>query len=533
MARQKKIKTEKKDDDNVVMDVGSDQSNSDGSGHDMVVDEVPSGHAILQGGRSGAHNDGDEDEEDYVVREIPVFLSPELSDQIQLVQFPLQARKQLLPDAVRIKPKHCMMEMDIQTPPNIEFNGLYHMPNRTFMSQTIPVSTHMALGKMIEIDRDEDNDDIGEPKQMGLHLVPLSRMVQMRPSFSHIDEAFASSNATTEEELRKQEQTMNASAEAGRKSISFRKTESERQELARKSSYAFKKVSEASEGWHHLEVYDEASLQSTLVMDKVACPVEHRATNLLDVKAMEKEYHTSTNKKIQGTSLNATYLNTLNYLPPRDDFGIKSISSLGKTDGGMELGDNNNDSDRQVHLASIVTKLVQLMRQGRPIPFSLLRAEFPKPSSKGGGISDTTLGVALGSCAVLVRGNWCLNSKLLSYPPAMTQCRTFMMCLFQSMRIVHRERLMRVFADSDGNATHEKRSSDDDVDDGEDKVTPEVIEMLLEQLGEKTREGWVMKVSDDVMFAQRHPQITLVHLQYWENQFNLFAPKIQKYRANV
>jgi hypothetical protein len=527
MARkQRKIKTESKNggggNDDIVMDVGSGNSDNN-SDHAMVGDEVTSGNVVMQqGGRSG----GSDDDDDEIIREIPVFLSPELSDQIQLVQFPLQPNKHpTAPEAVRVKPRHCMMEIDLETPTNIQFNGLYHMPNRTFQSQTIPVSTHMALGKMIEVGSSDSDGGNGQ-KIMGLHLVPLSRMTQMRPSFSHIDEAVEASMSTTEDELRKQQQeSQNGSTD--RKSITFRKKESERQELARKSSYGYKKASEAAEGWHSMEVYDEESLQAKLIMEKVACPVEHQSRDLLDVEALEKEHtHASANKKIPGTSLNATYLNTLNYLPPRDDFGTTNSTEI--------ISALDNSTNEQSSLALVVTKLVKLMRQGMPIPFSLLRAEFPRPSSKGGGISDTTMCVALGSCAVLVRGNWCLNSRLLSYSNAMTRARTFLLCLFQSMGIVHRERLVKVFANENASDEIMKGGSDNDNNnDDSERVTPEVIAFLLEQLGEKTRGGWVLKVADDVRFAEQHPQTTLVHLQYWSKQIESFRPMIETYRADV
>merc|ERR1712157_406546 len=107
-----------------------------------------------------------------------------------------------------------------------------------------------------------------------------------------------------------------------------------------------------------------------------------------------------------------------------------------------------------------------------------------------------------------------------------TQARTFLLCLFQSMRVVHRERLVRVFVKED---EMQKKSSEDDLED--DKVTPEVIEFLLGQLGEKTKEGWVLKVQDDTKFAEQHPQTTLVHLQHWAKLIELFRPMIERYRA--
>lgn len=261
-------------------------------------------------------------------------------------------------------------------------------------------------------------------------------------------------------------------------------------------------------------------------MGQVKCPEEHENRNLLDLGALEKESSRTSNKKIQGTTLNAAYLNTLNYLPPRDDFGDAS-SGMGRG-AKSEDGAAGGGSNEQEKLALVVTKLVRLMRQGRPIPFSLLRNEFP--SSSRGGIDDTTLCVGLGSCAVLVRGNWCLNSKLLSYPPAMTQARTFLLCLFQTMRVVHRERLLMVFAHDNIPKTH---ATTDGGGDDDDRVTPEVIAFLLEQVGEKTTEGWVLKVHDDATFAERYPQTTLVHLQHWAKQIECFGPMIERYRADA
>jgi len=468
------------------------------------------------GNNSSSINDDDDDDE--IVREFPVFMSPELSKQIQLIQYPLQKNiHPSPPEAARVKPRHCMMEIDFDTPSNIQMNGLYAMVSRTFTSHTVPVNTHMAMGKMMVS---------GEDDELGLHLVPLSRITQMRPSFSHVDEAVASASATTDEELKRQLRA-DTSDGTGRNSISFQKKESEQQALRRKTSYGFKKISEDSEGWHSLEVYDKKSLQATLIMDKVACPLVHQNRNLFDAKTLIEKSTLSipTTKKNDSRgereALNAKYLNTLNYLPPREHFGTNSENDSSEDISSSGGGDGDGEEKK---LTRIVTKLVRVMAQGRPIPFSLLREQFSI-----GDVSDKTLFVALGNCAVLVRGNFCLNSKLLKYTPAMTQARTFLLCLFQYMGTVHRERLLLVFENAA--ITHPDNDNNDD-DDGHDVVTPEVIEFLLEQVGKLTKEGWVLKVDDDVKFVQKNPQTAMVHLQYWVKQIELFKPMLLRYRSN-
>ena len=461
---------------------------------EVFCDPEPIRSTFIKGDRNGINieeeenydDDDDDDDNDEIIREIPVFLSPELSKQIQLVQYPLQKnRHSSQPTAARIKPRHCMMELDFDTPSNIQMNGLYAMPSRTYTSHTIPVSTHMALGRMLVTGGENDE----QPPTLGFHLIPLSRITQMRPSFSHVDEAVASATATTDEELKRQSQ-IQADASTGRKSISFQKRESERQTLARKSSYDYKKVSEESEGWDSLEVYDEETLQAKLVMDRVECPRVHQHRNLFDPKILEKESCSDTTKTVDSkkgrtAAMNLKYINTLNYLPPREDFD--------KFDGGNDKAieknpssgtiSSNNEHEPNKLTKSVVTKLVRLMHLGIPIPFSLLRVQFSTDE-----VSDESLFVALGSCAVLVRGNFCLNSKLLSYPPAMTQARTFLLLLFHSIRIVHQTRVLNVFGPYETSHPNDKNTDD------ADKVTPEIIKFLLEQVGKKTIEGWVLKV---------------------------------------
>jgi len=54
--------------------------------------------------------------EDEVVREIVVFLSPELAQQIYLVQYPLQHDDVTTPVSARIKPRHGMLQEDHAIP---------------------------------------------------------------------------------------------------------------------------------------------------------------------------------------------------------------------------------------------------------------------------------------------------------------------------------------------------------------------------------------------------------------------------------
>ena len=401
----------------------------------------------------------EDDDGEEIVREIDVFLSPELSNQLYLMQFPLQQQSLFSPEAGRIRPRHCMIELDYQLPEDMEEFGQFHLPIRTYSSHTIPVSTHMALGKLSN-----------EPGAEGLHLVPLSRVTQMRPSFRHVDEATRNATASTEDDARQQENAK--AANLTRKPVTFQKKESERAAMARKSSYAYKKSSEESEIWHRLEVHEEGSLEIDRAMRNVICPLPQQNL-LLDAS-----------DGMQDAAFNTEYVSSLNYLP------------LGQQAGQKEEGEDG--------ISGVVTKLVKLMHLGLPIPYSVLRGQFPKA------VSDLMLFQALGSCAFMVRGNLILQSRLMPLKPAIAQARTFILFLLHSMEVVHRSRLDHVYKD-------------------DSEVTTEAILMLLNQVGKKTSEGWKLKVSDDENVSEKCPSVVGELVQFWQTQMRRFGPLLNRY----
>jgi DNA-directed RNA polymerase-3 subunit RPC5 len=413
--------------------------------------------------KSGASDVEDDEEDEEVVREIDVYLSPELADQIYLMQFPLTQKSLGFPLAARVRPQHCMVELDHKTPDDIDTFGQYHMPARTYISHTVPVLTHMALGKLSDQEGAE-----------GLHLVPLSRIAQMRPSFAHVDDATSNATSTTDEEIKRQQAE---EAKVERKPLAFQKKESERAALARKSSYAYKKASEEDEIWQSLDVYGQGSTASLETFQKVVCP---HPTKKLTVDPGK-------NPREGKDSLNKTYVRSLNYLP---------LASKGE-----------DEISEKMDLTSVVTKLVGLMQQGWPIPYSLLRRQFQEP------VTDKTLFVGLTSCAFLVRGNFILQSRFLPMSPAVTQARTFILFLLQTIEVVHRTRLEYVYK-------------------GDDDVNSEVILMLLNEVGKITAEGWTMKIEDGVEFVEKYPEAVTEHLQFWGNQVRRFSPLLERYRVD-
>ena len=402
----------------------------------VVVKTDPDDEQVLM------HDDSD----DEIVREIDVYLSPTMASQLYMMQFPLQHREVGLPDAARIKPAHGMLELDQVIPHNTGRDGAFALEHLTHTSHTIPVSTHMALGKMTQ--------------DGSLHLVPLSHIVQMRPSFAHFDELH------DPEEPEQEEDKME------KKPVLFQKKETERAALARKSSFAYKKASEESESWRMLNVCGPQTVQYQQANASLVCQSPN--TPLVSPIILS-------NDSQQDTS--SAFVHSLNYLPAT----VEDVDQI---------------PESSTELTHVCAQLTTLLQRGWPAPYSVLRDQFP--------VDDQDLLVALSSCAVLVRGNFVLQSRLLPLAPALQQARTFILLLLQTLGYVQRVRLEHVYRD-------------------DETVTPAVIQMLLEQVARKGLNGWLPKLDDNPEFCAMFPEQTQLHLQYWERQALRFSDQIKLY----
>jgi DNA-directed RNA polymerase-3 subunit RPC5 len=399
-----------------------------------------------------------DDESDEIVREIDVFLSPELASQIYLLQYPLEHGKApMLPTEARIKPLHNIMELIEPFPPNAELQGEYReLEHRTFQSHTIPVQTHLCVGKLKE----------NHHGSTELHLVPLNHIIQMRPSFQHIaaqkkEEMMYDSDDETmpivEDDKSKQSRP-----------VIFQRKESDRAASARISSYAYKLASEEEEDWVELEVCDEHSMEFHSSLAKVFCTTPEQCV-------IEND-HLS----------NVAYVESLNYLP-KDTVDLRSKPESGVTD-----------------LRSLVDSLTTLLLGGRPIPFSIIRDHIPSQ------VSNLHLFTVLSACSILVRGNYCILSKLLALPRPMQLARTFILMLL-NQETLERARLERAF-----------RS----------KVSPERLLSLLRETGKQVRHGWVLKVEEDFSFQARYPDQVTAFQKVMDSLEVRFENELRLYRSD-
>ncbi|CAB9508750.1 Polymerase (RNA) III (DNA directed) polypeptide E [Seminavis robusta] len=527
-----RIKAEEDEDEDDAMVEDENEENADNSA--MQVDD------------DQADEEEEEEEEDEVVREMEVYLSPHLVHQLYMLQFPLQQvptvatqhRTSAAPIAVRVKPKHNMLELDQAIPTRyMEQEGLKHLLQRTYASHTVPVTTHLALGKVVR-------DDTSKESKFALHLSTLQHITQMRPTFTHIDQDDddnADNIKALEEERANAANKSNKSEEDDkRKPLMFQKKESERAAMARKNSFAYKKASEEGENWVELNVIDLQNADEVDLMDEeerpseeeitalkqaMDCPPQFRKRSVMDKVKQDDADETATTDNNKSTSL-ASYVRSLDYLPAKASASNTNNTTPGFDQAQQFLVDWKQAGLDETHfdLPTMGGHLTTLLKDGWPIPFSILKQSLPP------NVDDKHILKALASCAVLVRGNFCLQSRLMTQlPKPVAKARTFALLLLQTMGVIHRSRLDHVF----GIITDNNKDDDDNGNGNHgfhhESLNSQTVLMLLEQVAKKTPEGWVLRGQDDVQFLQRFPDNTNLHMQYWGRQLLRFQDYLQRY----
>ncbi|CAK9209591.1 unnamed protein product [Sphagnum troendelagicum] len=146
----------------------------------VKAEDLPSSSSLLDSDQGG-------EEEDPVVREIDLFLSPTVDggeSQLYLLQYPLRPawRPYGLEERcqeVRVKPQQSKLEVDLvvdTTGENYDTERESHLQitKQTLTSSRVALNTNYAVGVL---------------RHGQLHLNPIKAVVQLRPSMKYIDDA--------------------------------------------------------------------------------------------------------------------------------------------------------------------------------------------------------------------------------------------------------------------------------------------------------------------------------------------------------
>ncbi|KAL7511666.1 hypothetical protein ACHAXN_012208 [Cyclotella atomus] len=469
-----------------------------------------------------------DEEANEIVREIDVFISPELATKLHLLQFPIQpaasqtkARKPRQPEPIdaKFRPLHRMLELQYSIPqyakgvPERPLPDTMCLTSRTFTSSHIKPVTHMALAKL---SKDGTRLDV-VPMQTGI--------LQMRPSFNHLhmhdDDEDDANNKPDDNNAQS-----STSSSGRQKSLALQKKQEERSAMQKRNSYAYKRASEESEEWIPLDIHGNThdggggwTAVKKEYMERVKCKNRHKELKLSN-----------------GMSSKEGYVRSLNYLDSSTCYSMNQDLSDWKPSSAVNDNEGIDDEIEDLESSAIVgetekaaaelaAKLVVLLQNGNgaTIPYRVIRARLNAEA-----VSDEVLTMALSSCAVLVRGNFCLKSSLAQFinvggsgnakGRTMRELRDLILLLINMHGMVKRERLVRVYGGTGDEPA---------------VVNPETITLLLQTVAQRTNGDncWTPKVQDDEDFAAKFPEVAAFHGVYWMKKKTKMKRLVEMYES--
>lgn len=458
------------DDDLQGLDIGpiAQSINTSSTNHHHNLQNQQTTNATLdsEGDVTMTDHGGDE-----VIKRFEVYLSHKLSDKLYVLQYPLRPKdnnynlNQL--KEVRFKPNHKKMEMEFEVNTRSEhFDADTGQEYTSFClsSTSVPVKANYAVGIL---------------RGNQLHLTPLWNMLQLRPSFQHINEGYSTGKSKVVRKKKADEGTEaegEEKAEAGTTSqtggtTNFR-LQSDRKALER--SYQFMKDQENSEKPVALAFYPPHDSRQHIesLFEQRDDPVKFNVPPTAYLKQLVQYREEDQSSMAQG-----------------------SLGAIKKIKFG----------ERQVYYALYLAKI---------LPFAKIRELATRIRS------DEELTSALQKYGVYVNGRWVLRSEfnekiiklkeldknpwtLLKYPKTAAY-REYLLYLFQTEKRVVR----KLFVEKTG-------------------IDPEKAKQLLEEIAVKVKTEnsqdiaayWVLKYDADHEFENEFRAFIAVTLkEMWKKR---------------
>eukprot|EP01105_Mastigella_eilhardi_P017249 TRINITY_DN3966_c0_g3_i1.p1 TRINITY_DN3966_c0_g3~~TRINITY_DN3966_c0_g3_i1.p1 ORF type:complete len:337 (-),score=126.24 TRINITY_DN3966_c0_g3_i1:182-1192(-) len=326
-----------------------------------------------EGSAAAAAEAGVPPEEDYVVREIDVYMTNKLSNLLCMLQYPTRPAWRPLDTSllneVRLKPNLQKLEVEyaIKPGPTLNEEGELQVNKFTMTSSSVPCLTNYAVGIL----RENKGWPSAEQQNDQLHLTPLHTILQMRPSLAYLDEA----DTARRKEMKEQDATEEGAEvemhdeQPQALQVTFKKKETQKALQARKQSAAYLMKLEEEESWVKLKLFDNTAPENMAVFDKLVC------TN---------------DAAIRWNVSRRQYLDVLAPLPPLDDYLKKQRETLAK----------QMLSKDELSRLPPGPQVLAILKTGGVVHFSKVRALATNAKT------DTLVLKLLQDCAVLIRGCW-------------------------------------------------------------------------------------------------------------------------------
>ncbi|XP_065302350.2 DNA-directed RNA polymerase III subunit RPC5-like [Dermacentor albipictus] len=422
---------------------------------------------------SAAANSKDDDDE--VVQELDVYISKALADNLYLLQYPHRLVGRSYNEdhcvAARVKPKQHKVELEFaldthdssydrlrgeQFAANADGSGGRATDQKPLFKSTLMDRQLLTSTKSTS---SAENYAVGILRPGELHLSPLSAIVQMMPSFPHLDQsdkkAKAAEAATEEEEEVDEPKAV---------TVRFANQETDRAKKAREKSFRFIHQKQESEPWVEAMYHNYGSEMSGVERAMLVCPQMDRDESELP-KTLQDYFQ---------------------------DLVIENTSTKAPVKSSQEV------SMHALSRLPIQDLIKAALMSAKVVDFAKLMSALPPKSDA------TSVVRFLQQVALLVQGCWVVKSDVL-YPkdsfsaktgvPADTMCRArdFLMFLFTQSRFVTQAK----FADT---------------------VRLPVIDVktLLEEMAKPTPDGWEFMLPYDRDFIAKYPDVVQRQKMLWD-----------------
>ncbi|KAJ2721071.1 hypothetical protein GGI07_004214 [Coemansia sp. Benny D115] len=209
--------------------------------------------------------------DDEVVGEIPVFLTHKLAKNLHLFQYPqkpdIVTPGQLLPSVARIKPIHGQIELDI--PLDVQ-SPMYNRERGRELGMGLSDSGRLLdIQTLVSVDIPMSSSYLAGVVQDGaLHLTPVHKLTQLRPSLKYLDRVAEKQAAASklddddDEDNFKEEKAQTVQ-------VTVRSAEAEEALRQQQNSIAYMQQKLEEEPWSKLTYYDVGSDESAGVIAKL------------------------------------------------------------------------------------------------------------------------------------------------------------------------------------------------------------------------------------------------------------------------
>jgi DNA-directed RNA polymerase-3 subunit RPC5 len=422
-----------------------------------------------------------EDDDDPVVQEIPVYLSKLLAEKLFLYQFPVRPRDASYDDSKIIqsciKPQHQEVKLEV---------GLDMQSSNYDKSRGEQIAWNVdGAGSKDEKKKSEEKffkNDVMDKQILQstralpdtskyavavyhdneLHITPLRGIVHLRPSFVYLDKS--DKRAKEEAKEHGEADLSGEEEEAQQVTVKFAQQETERKRRARERSFGYLSQKSAEEPWFHTEFHNSCSEKAELERGKLYCTKVDERVNELSLGV--KEY--------------------MKNLVPVEE---------------MEQADVSSDFVSHSSLTQMpaVDKVRTLLREAKLLPFSQLATLLEMNAD------TASLLRIVQQVAVLVQGNWVVRSDVL-YPkdtssnisgvPAELMCRgrDYILYLFTQNRYVDRRSMSSLI-----------------------RLPSDEIKEILEQISTlRVKKGWELRLPFDKEFVSRYPDVVQRQQMWWD-----------------